>query len=128
MYYLSYGIIYLHPFINWFLQTPSTTPIDPFPCQWHRWEIYHQYQWHRRSLKICDKDYLPVSLTLVINIYLRISPRIFEIIWNGPNGILGGPGDNDYWKKPEVNNLVSDSLWIPVFITILTVIKKWYTY
>ena len=27
-----------------------------------------------------------------------------------PNGILGGPGDNDLWKKPEVKNLVSDSL------------------
>ncbi len=25
----------------------------------------------------------------------RVSPRIFKNIRNGPNGILGGPGDND---------------------------------
>ena len=40
----------------------------------------------------------------------RISPRIFEKIPNGSNGILGGLGDTDSWKKPEVENLVSDSL------------------
>ncbi len=34
----------------------------------------------------------------------------FEKIHNGPNGILGGLGDTDSWKKPEVENLVSDSL------------------
>ncbi len=45
----------------------------------------------------------PVSLS-------RISPRIFEKIQNGSNGILGGLGDTDSWKKPEVENLVSDSL------------------
>ncbi len=38
----------------------------------------------------------------------RISPRIFEKIWNGPNGILRGPGDTDLWKKSYVENLVSD--------------------
>jgi hypothetical protein len=37
----------------------------------------------------------PVSLTLAINIHSRISPRIFEKIQNGPNGILGGLGDPD---------------------------------
>ncbi len=31
----------------------------------------------------------------VINIHSRISPRIFEKIQNGPNGILGGLGDTD---------------------------------
>ncbi len=30
-----------------------------------------------------------------ININARISPRIFEKIQNGPNGILGGLGDTD---------------------------------
>ncbi len=34
----------------------------------------------------------------------------FEKIWNGPNGILRGPGDTDLWKKSDVKNLVSDSL------------------
>jgi hypothetical protein len=38
---------------------------------------------------------IPVSLTPVINIHLRLSPRIFEKIRNGPNGILRGPGDTD---------------------------------
>ena len=38
---------------------------------------------------------LPVSLTPAINIYSRISPRIFEKIQNGPHGILGGLGDTD---------------------------------
>jgi hypothetical protein len=28
--------------------------------------------------------------------------RIFEKIWNGPNGILWGWGETDSWKKPEV--------------------------
>ncbi len=38
---------------------------------------------------------------------------ISEKVWrirNGPNGILGGPGDTDSWNKPEVKNIVSDSL------------------
>ncbi len=40
-----------------------------------------------------------VSLTLLININSRISPRIFEKIWNGLNGILRDPGITDLWKK-----------------------------
>ncbi len=55
-------------------------------------------------------SFSPVSLTPVININSRISPRIFEKIQNGPNGILGGLGDTDSWKKTEIENLVSDSL------------------
>ncbi len=42
---------------------------------------------------------LPVSLTPAINIHSRISPRIFEKIQNGPNGILGGLGDTDSGKN-----------------------------
>jgi hypothetical protein len=34
-------------------------------------------------------------MTPAINIHSRISPRIFEKIQNGPNGILGGQGDTD---------------------------------
>jgi hypothetical protein len=41
---------------------------------------------------------------------LRISPRIFEKIRNGPNGTLRGLGETDSWKKPEVENLVTLSL------------------
>jgi hypothetical protein len=42
--------------------------------------------------------------------YLRISPRIFEKIRNGLNGVLWGWGETDSWKKPEAKNLVTLSL------------------
>ncbi len=41
----------------------------------------------------------PVSLAPLINIHSRISPRIFKKIWNGPNGILRGPGTLIYEKN-----------------------------
>ncbi len=37
----------------------------------------------------------PVSLTPVVHLDLRISPRIFEKNRNGPNGILWGWGETD---------------------------------
>jgi hypothetical protein len=37
----------------------------------------------------------PVSATPVVNLDLRISPRIFEKIRNGPYGILWGWGETD---------------------------------
>jgi hypothetical protein len=37
----------------------------------------------------------PVSTTSVVNLELRISPRIFEKIRNGRNGILWGWGETD---------------------------------
>jgi hypothetical protein len=52
----------------------------------------------------------PVSLTPVANLELRISPRFFEKIRNGPNGILRGFGETDSRKKPEAKNLVTLSL------------------
>ncbi len=36
-----------------------------------------------------------MSLTPVVHLDLRISPRIFEKIRNGPNGILWGWGETD---------------------------------
>ncbi len=42
-----------------------------------------------------------MSSTLVVHLELRISPRIFEKIWNGPNGILKGLGETDSWKKNQ---------------------------
>ncbi len=42
---------------------------------------------------------LPMSLTLVAHIGLRISPRIFEKIRNDPNAIIRGLGESDLWKK-----------------------------
>jgi hypothetical protein len=58
-----------------------------------------------------DFFHLPlVSLTPVVHFELRISPRSFKKIWNGPKGILRGLGETDSWKKPEGENLVALSL------------------
>ncbi len=56
---------------------------------WHRWQICHRYQKHSWNWW---KSLLPVSLIPVVHLDLRISPRIFEKIWNSPNGILWGWG------------------------------------
>jgi hypothetical protein len=52
----------------------------------------------------------PVSLTPVANLELRISPRIFEKIRNGPDAIIRGLGETDTRKKPEAKYLVTLSL------------------
>ncbi len=52
----------------------------------------------------------PVLLIPVVHLDLRISPRIFEKIRNGPNAILWGWGETDSSKKPEAKNLVTLSL------------------
>jgi hypothetical protein len=52
----------------------------------------------------------PVSLIPVVHLDLRLSPRIFEKIRNGPNAILWGWGEADSSKKPEAKNLVTLSL------------------
>ncbi len=49
----------------------------------------------------------PVSLIPLVHPDLRISPRIFKKIRNGPNGILWGWGETDSLKKPEAKNLVT---------------------
>ncbi len=46
----------------------------------------------------------PVSTTPVAHLELRISPRIFEKIHNGPNGILRVLEETDSWKKPDSKN------------------------
>ncbi len=45
-----------------------------------------------------------VSLIPVVHLDLRISPRIFEKIRTGPNGILWGWGETDSWKKLAAKN------------------------
>ncbi len=55
----------------------------------------------------------PVSTTPVVHLELRISPRIFEKIRNGPTGILRGLGETDTCKKPKVENLVALSGTVP---------------
>ncbi len=46
----------------------------------------------------------------MVHLDLRLSPRIFEKIRNGPNAILWGWGETDSSKKPEAKNLVTLSL------------------
>ncbi len=56
---------------------------------------------------INDFFHLPlISRTLVVHLELRIYPRIFGKIRNGPNGILRGLGKIDSWK-----NLKSKISW-----------------
>jgi hypothetical protein len=51
-----------------------------------------------------------VSLIPVVHLDLRLSPRIFEKIRNGPNAIFWGWGKLIHQKKPEAKNLVTLSL------------------
>ncbi len=53
---------------------------------------------------------IPVSSIPVVHLDSWISPRIFEKIRKGLNGILWGWGETDSWKKPEAKNLVTLSL------------------
>jgi hypothetical protein len=43
----------------------------------------------------------PVSATPVVNLELRISPRIFEKIQIGPNRTLWGWGETDSYKNQQ---------------------------
>ncbi len=53
------------------------------------------------------ENLLPVSLIPVVHLDLRLSPRMFEKIRNGPSAILWGWGETDSSKKPEAKNLVT---------------------
>ncbi len=46
------------------------------------------------------------------HLYFIISPWIFIKIWKDPKCILRGPEETYSWKKPELKNLGSDSLFI----------------
>ncbi len=43
----------------------------------------------------------------VVHLELRISPWIFEKIWNGHSAIIRKLGETDPCRKPEVKNLVA---------------------
>jgi hypothetical protein len=91
-------------------------------CQRHRWQIMgtisgcrhlklnlkaksniHVYSITQRCQNKINNIFLfghfchlpPVSATPVVHLELRISPRIFEKIRNGPIGILRGLGETD---------------------------------
>ncbi len=78
-----------------------------FKCNVHSTKLFT-----KKLQKIIPENFSllsPVSLTPLYNIHSRLSPRIFEKNRNDPNGILRGQGDTDLRKKPQVENLVSDS-------------------
>jgi hypothetical protein len=52
----------------------------------------------------------PVSMTLVVHLELRISPRILKNIQNSPNAVIRGLRETDLCGKPEVDKLVALSL------------------
>ncbi len=54
-------------------------------CPWHWWQM-------ENKLKLSK---------FVVHLDLQISPRIFETIWNDPNVIFRGLGEDDSWKKLE---------------------------
>jgi hypothetical protein len=56
-------------------------------CRWRRWQLATDIS---KTSEIGGKT--PVSLIPVVYLDLRISPRIFEKIRNGPNGMLWGCG------------------------------------
>jgi hypothetical protein len=58
----------------------------------------------------CPNKIIKIFLLEVANLELRISPRIFEKIRNGPHDIIRGLGETDSRKKPEAKNLVILSL------------------
>ncbi len=76
-------------------------------CRWYRWQICHRCRWYRQAAGVVD---IGGKFATGVNLELRISPRIFEKIRNGPNGILRGLGETDSWKKPVAKNLVTLSL------------------
>ncbi len=53
---------------------------------------------------------LLVATTAAMNTKLRMFPRIFVKIHRGPDEILRGRDEIDSRKKPEVQNLMLDSL------------------
>ncbi len=108
-------------------------------CRWHRWQIMGTisgcrhlrvnlkakiYIYVNSTSQRCPNKIIkifliedffhlpPVSKTPVVHLEPWISPRIFEKVRNGRNGILRCLGETDSWKKPEVENLVTLSLSI----------------
>ncbi len=61
-------------------------------CCWCLWQICRRCRWYRWCTLTCK--------------YIRI----FEKIWNGPNGDTLGLGETNSWKKPEAKNLMTLSL------------------
>jgi hypothetical protein len=99
-------------------------------CRWHRWQManifkqknFNYFVWtplgSRVNINInfclqvhckmsaawyCSHYLRPVSLIPAVHLDFRISPRIFEKIRNGPNGILWGWGDSSKKQKQKIS-------------------------
>ncbi len=71
---------------------------------------YHCVGWCWDRTQTVATSALPLrrsshSLIPLVHFDLQISPQIFEKIWNEPNVISRGLGEDDKCKKPEVKNL-----------------------
>ncbi len=75
-------------------------------------QLYYPKVSKRNHKKFSDWRFfqLPSTTTPLVNLELRISPRISEKNWNGPICLIRGLVKTDSWKKPEAKNLVSLSL------------------
>jgi hypothetical protein len=75
-------------------------------CRWYRWQVATVVldTYGKLALvSLTPVENLPPVLTTPLNLTpvyldLRISPQIFEKIWNDPDAILRGLGEDDSWK------------------------------
>jgi hypothetical protein len=89
-------------------------------CRYHKVNLKAKIYIHVNSTtQRCPNKIITIFLlegffhlptTPVANLQLRISPRIFEKIRTGPNGIIRGLGEAGSRKKPEAKKLVTLSL------------------
>ncbi len=87
---------------------------------WHGLYSFFQICLSKPTASQQNKNTFPISIffrlssvslaPVVINLYFLISPQIFVKIQMDPMIHTQGTGETDSWKKPEVENLVSDSL------------------
>ncbi len=104
---LTYTLIFSFKF-TLRCQLSAIVSIDTSGKICHRYQQQQRYWWQNLPL-LSTTPAVPV-----VPLHFRISPRIFEKIWNDPNVIFGDLGEDDSWKKPEAKNLVTLSLSVKV--------------
>jgi hypothetical protein len=100
---------------NIFKNSPRYLQVKMHQRYWYLYAKSTNQRYPKEKMKnflIVDLFHLPLMSTtsVVVHLELRISPRIFEKIRNGPNGIIRGLVEIDPCRKPEVKNLVALSL------------------
>ncbi len=79
----------------------NIVPIVCHRCRWHWWRICGQYRWHQQLQRTWWQNLQPVSLIPEVHLDLKISPRIWEKIWNDPIFYFQGLGGRWFMKKSE---------------------------